>query len=301
MQPGETEDKELKCQVCGESLPPREAIGCARCAAPYHVDCYHYIGTCSIFGCGHDQTAPYEQLGNVVPSNHSVTITEGTRPEFSLKPYLEGMQRKFLTRSKHLPMTIGAGLLGSLMTMVGFAVFVSSTHHASLWIGLLFCGLAPGILSPFVAPTQHRQPGLASAVSGLAFMTCYGLRLVGSRFFWSTMTVATGIFFATSLAEAVFGKLTPAGQALGRFATPVRHLASWGFFLLSIFTGAWLFGEHLTSLAYQEISMLSLLALVAAVPALEMGKEEYKREISATPSRQGLPQRPLYPGSAGPA
>jgi hypothetical protein len=218
-----------------------------------------------------------------------VTITEGTRPEFSLEPYLESARRKFLTRSKHLPMTIGAGLLGSLLTMAGFAVFVSSTQHSSLWIGLLFCGLAPGLLSPFTAPTQHRKPALASLITGLLFFGCYGLRLQGARFFWSTMTVAAGIFFATSLAEAVFGKLTPVGQSLGRFATPVRHLASWGFFLISILLGAKLYGEPLTALAYQEISMLSLLSLVAAVPALELGKEEYKREISATPSRQGLP------------
>jgi hypothetical protein len=220
-----------------------------------------------------------------------MTITEGTRPAFDLQPYLESARRKFLTRSKHLPLTVGAGLVGSLLTMAGFAFFVSSSHHASLWLGLLFCGLTPGILSPFTAPTQHRRPAMASVITGFLFFACYGLRLAGSRFFWSTMTVAAGIFFATSLAEASFGKLTPAGQALGRFATPIRHLASWGYFLLAILLGAQLFGESLTALAYQEIGMLSLLALVAAVPALELGKEEYKREISATPSRQGLSGR----------
>lgn len=283
--PEEPKLAELKCQVCGEALLADHAIGCTRCGAPYHTDCFHYYGKCAIFGCGTTTTASYGALPPVVRA-HSLTITESTRPEFSLEPIAESMKRKFLTRAKDLPLTIGAGLLGSVLTMAGFAAFVSSPHHASLYLGLLFCGLGPGLVAPFVAPTQHRRPILASVVTGLLFFCFYGMRFEGARFFWSTMTVAAGMFFATSLAEGLLGKLTPAGNALGRLAAPVRHLASWAFFLGAILLGASLNGEHLSALAYQEIGVLSVLALVAAVPALEMGKEEhYRREIAASPSK----------------
>lgn len=283
---------ELRCQVCGEGVLPARAIGCTRCGAPYHTDCFHYYGKCAIFGCGVTTTSSYQTLPKVV-QDQAVEITESSRPEFSLEPFVEGMKRKFLTRAKDLPATIGAGLAGSLLTMGGFALFVNGTHHASLWIGLLFCGLGPGILAPFVAPVQHRRPALASAVSGGLFSIFYLLRfwMLEARFFWSVMTVAAGIFFATSLAEAVLGKLTPVGHALGRWAAPLRHIASCAFFLGSIVLTATILGEELSRLAIQEISVLSVLALVAAVPALELGKGEFERRQIDQGHVQRLPSR----------
>lgn len=280
----------LRCQVCGEDVPPEAAIGCTRCGAPYHTDCFHYYGKCAIFGCETTTTQAFTLLPPVV-QKQSMHITEGTAPSFSVAPYLEGAKRKFLTRAKDLPMTIGAGLVGSVLTMGGFLFFVDNSHHPTLWLGLLFCGLGPGLLAPFIAPSQHRHPVAASTISGVLFFLFYTLRFGSARFFWSTMTVAAGIFFATSLAEAVLGKLTPAGQALGRLASPLRHIASWAFFLGAILLGAKLNGEHLSQLAYQEITVLSVLSLVAAVPALEMGKEEFRRHELGEERRSRLPSQ----------
>ncbi len=287
-------DPSMKCQVCGEELQAATAHACERCAAPHHADCWAFNGKCAIFGCGGQHVIPFRDLPLAI-RRKEMTITEHTRPDFSLVPVVEGLTRKLITRSKDLPKTIGAGLFGSFLTMLGFGLFVSGsgTRDATLWLGLLFCGLAPGILAPFVAPTQHRRPYLASSISGVLFFLFYALRFGPSRFFWSTLTVAAGILFSTSLAEAVFGKLTPLGNALGKAATPIRHLSSWGFFLLAIHMGAWLNGEALSALAYQEISVLSVLALFAAVPALEMGKEELRK-------REGLTSTRTRPGVALP-
>ncbi len=287
---GTENPRELKCQVCGVAVAPSEATGCSRCAAPYHTDCYAYNTKCAIFGCGTTTTVPYESLPAAVRA-HSLEITESTRPEFSIAPYVEGLQRKFLVRVKDLPKTIGAGLIGSILTMVGFAAFVDNQHHSMLWMGLLFCGVVPGLFSPFLAPSQHRHPVISSLVSGCFFFLFYGLRFGDSRFFWSTLTVAAGIFFSTSLAETLVGKLTPIGQALGRSAPPVRHLASWVFFLGSIMVGAWMHSEPLSQLAYKEIGVLSVLALVAAVPALEMGKGEFERRELGDSAQARLPSQ----------
>lgn len=273
----------ILCKVCGEELQPAAAHACARCGAPHHADCWAFNGRCSIFGCGGAEAVPFRSL-SAVTRRKNMVITEHTRPEFTLAPLIEGMGRKLTTRAKDLPKTLAAGLAGSLATMAGFALFVEGTRSSFLWMGLLFCGLGPGALAPFVAPTQHKRPMLASAISGALFFFCYAMRFGQSRFFWSTLTVATGILFATSVAEGLFGKLTPAGQALGGMAAPVRHLASWGFFLGAILLGAFLNSEVLSALAYQEISVLSVLALVAAVPALEMGKEEHRRRELSTAS-----------------
>lgn len=288
------DDRAMRCQICGEEMSRASAYACSRCGAPHHQDCFSFNeGRCAIFGCGHGELTSFQNLPATL-QHKEMTITEATRPEFSLAPVLESLKRKALTRSKDLPKTLGAGLFGSVLTMFGFWLFVgSAARDGMLWLGLLFCGLGPGLLAPFVAPSQHRRPMMTTAITGVAFFTFYAMRLVHLdwRFFWSSMTVAAGILFATSIAEAVFGKLTALGQALGTAGSPVRHLASWGFFMLAIMAGAITNGEMLSTLAYKEISVLSVLALVAAVPALEMGKEEHrKRErLQGTPSSGQLP------------
>lgn len=284
LDPGPGASSQIQCKVCGEELAASEAVGCSRCLAPYHTDCYHYNGKCAIFGCGNTSIQPFEKLA-LSAVKKDLTITENTRAPIRIDPFLEGLKRKFVTRSRDLPMTLGAGLLGSVLTMIGFATFVDGQMHETLVLGLLFCGVGPGLLAPFLAPFQQRKAQLATAMSGFVFFFFYFLRLNGNRFFWSTLTVAAGIFFATSLSEAIFGKYTPTGHALGRLASPIRHLTSWAFFYYAILAGAMFFGESLGVQAFQEIKVLSVLALVAAVPALEMGKEDHRPKLEQSPSR----------------
>jgi hypothetical protein len=41
----------VTCQVCGEAIA-RDMVFCRRCKTPHHADCWHFIGTCSVYGCG---------------------------------------------------------------------------------------------------------------------------------------------------------------------------------------------------------------------------------------------------------
>ncbi|MEM7453460.1 MAG: RING finger protein [Planctomycetota bacterium] len=39
------------CLVCGEGIQSQR-VECKRCRTPHHKECWDYIGSCSIFGCG---------------------------------------------------------------------------------------------------------------------------------------------------------------------------------------------------------------------------------------------------------
>jgi len=38
------------CGVCGEGFG-KEYVSCLTCEAPYHGDCWDYMGKCSVYGC----------------------------------------------------------------------------------------------------------------------------------------------------------------------------------------------------------------------------------------------------------
>ncbi len=40
------------CQVCGEPVVEGDAVVCRNCGAPHHRDCWEFVGSCSIYGCG---------------------------------------------------------------------------------------------------------------------------------------------------------------------------------------------------------------------------------------------------------
>jgi hypothetical protein len=40
------------CKVCGEVIEEGPVILCASCRTPHHRDCWDYVGSCSIYGCG---------------------------------------------------------------------------------------------------------------------------------------------------------------------------------------------------------------------------------------------------------
>lgn len=46
----------VMCRVCGEAIEV-ELVFCQRCKTPHHRDCWHFNGTCSVFGCGETQFA----------------------------------------------------------------------------------------------------------------------------------------------------------------------------------------------------------------------------------------------------
>lgn len=47
--PGEPAQTPI-CKVCGEAIVGKKVL-CNICKTPHHIDCWDYIGSCSIFGC----------------------------------------------------------------------------------------------------------------------------------------------------------------------------------------------------------------------------------------------------------
>ncbi len=40
------------CKVCGEVIDGGPVVVCSSCRTPHHADCWEYVGSCSIYGCG---------------------------------------------------------------------------------------------------------------------------------------------------------------------------------------------------------------------------------------------------------
>jgi Prokaryotic RING finger family 1 len=40
------------CKVCGEPIDGDPAVYCSSCNTPHHRDCWEFVGSCSIYGCG---------------------------------------------------------------------------------------------------------------------------------------------------------------------------------------------------------------------------------------------------------
>lgn len=48
---------ETHCQVCGEGLQGT-IVFCSSCQTPHHLDCWQYVGSCSVYGCGQKRYRP---------------------------------------------------------------------------------------------------------------------------------------------------------------------------------------------------------------------------------------------------
>ena len=40
------------CKVCGETIQEGPIVLCTTCSTPHHRECWEYVGSCSIYGCG---------------------------------------------------------------------------------------------------------------------------------------------------------------------------------------------------------------------------------------------------------
>ncbi len=45
------------CKVCGEPITSPGVV-CASCRTPHHLDCWEFVGTCSIYGCNSKKSVP---------------------------------------------------------------------------------------------------------------------------------------------------------------------------------------------------------------------------------------------------
>ncbi len=304
---------EIDCQVCGEPVQPQTALACARCSAPYHVDCWHFIGRCSIFGCEGKETSRGLVPAIRTTATH-VRIDETTRDPVFYRPLVEGWLRKLRTRARHIPQTVLAGAGGAFLAYGAMAVFTQFFGHlyqrGALWRSashIPVIGIAYGLAAPFLAPWQRREPGQVAAVSGLVAMgslvLCRALPKIMDLGFLGGLEapflqgsfilfVLAAILFASSLAELAFGPKSRLGSRIAKGGSLLRVAATWAVTVLALLPAhkqLWVGGTGLSGAQILEVAIWGLLAAATGGTAMETGKTSWEKEMGLLP--QGAPKR----------
>lgn len=285
---------EACCTICGEACLPTSALHCRSCEAPYHVDCWHFVGSCGIFGCGGTRAGRGDEL--VAPGAGEpaavLVIDEDTRPGLGvvLRPLVRGWLRKMAVRAVDTPRTLVAGAAGGLLAMGGMLAFdqafgamyggdLAAQAKVAAWTALAY-----GVLAPYLTPYQLDRPGATGALALGAFYVLFYHGPSGDAGLVAALLAM--ILAAAGFSELVLGARTLAGQALGRLALPGRMALAFVAMLgaLVVFhPQRWLRGLPLAPVQYLELAAWSLLAVLAGQSALETGKEAMleKKKIAA--------------------
>jgi hypothetical protein len=283
--------QEAHCKVCGEAVSLTSAMHCARCAAPYHVDCWHFVGSCSIFGCGCTQG---RRAGEEIPpapvASQLLLIDENTQLPWAAhwKPVALGWARKLRVRTKDLPRTLLASGGGAILALLGMGVFETTFGHLyggqlsgeksiALQIGVLY-----GFASPFLSQAQLDRPGFTSGISLIWFWLAFFHGPRGNVGFM--LSIAFLILASTSLSEFLFQLLPSPRKPFARLLIPVRMLVSWSFMFLVLcicHPQVWIHGRPLHRAQYIELGLWAVLAVFTGGTALETGKEEMKKCLPA--------------------
>lgn len=287
---------EGRCQVCGEEA--RDAVACALCLTPHHPDCFEYTGRCSVYGCGGISTRALP--GPEAATGAPLVLDEDTAGISPVSLWLAGLPRYVARQGRDLPRTLRHGLTGGLAACAFWMVllvYFRGLHRMSLArfgkalmeVGpmLVGCGLLQGFVAPFVAPLQHRYPrettwgSLLVATLALTLgdmsrgpRTPY-LMMVGA------LSGAFAILYATTFAEWLAGPFTPMGRRLGARGWWARvGLTGVAFFLGAVML-ATPQGIPVLGDAFWMTVTFAVIAMVAAAPPMEVGREEYRKKLIA--------------------
>ena len=293
---------EACCTICGEACLPTSALHCLRCEAPYHVDCWHFVGTCGIFGCGGTRAGRGDELEvpEVGAAPVVLHIGEDTAPSLvaRLRPLVLGWVRKMAVRAVDTPRTLAAGVVGGFLALGGmlafdqaFGAIYSGSPAAQAQVAAV-TALVYGVLAPYLTPYQLDRPGFTGVLSLGAF---YGLFYHGP----ASDVGLVGALLALILAAAGFSELalgarTVGGRLLGPLGLPARMVVAFAamFVALVIFhPQSWRGGQALLEVQYYEMAAWSLLAVLAGPSALETGQQAMqKKQKIAAAGYQALPE-----------
>lgn len=294
--PGADRDA-IPCQICGDAVLPGEALACSFCATPHHRDCWDYAGRCATYGCGGMTAAPWEAAETTM-----LVVDESTRAPLHVGARLGGLARWARGRAQDLPSTLRGGALGGAMTFGAYLLFFGQQH--GFWnqapaIATALGGVAVGhaLLAPLLAPAQHRYPIELAAGSGVLFLLLFSLADFPHRYWTAALPLAMAlatlaIVFASAVAELVLGRFSALARALGRLARPARMLVTGLAFGLLCCLGVVSVDMRLAAGVLREIFAWSLLAGLAGDPAMEAGKEEYRKHLVALGEAKQLPASP---------
>lgn len=246
---------------------------------------------CSTYGCGGIAAVAWST--DLVPIEVAIDGHQGTHG-LALRTVVSSLARRARERARDLPATLGAGALGAAIatvTLVATWPMLRGTWilaRSGFWTNFVgpyalvyaATGIGYGLLSPFLAPIQHRRPVLVATVSGLAAIACY---LGAPQINWTVVGVSSllGILTAATAGEWILGPFRPLGRRLGRLATPSRYLFVGLTFFFAAILVATTRGFHATPTLLAECAIWGLLAALGGGHALEVGKEEYRKHLVA--------------------
>ncbi len=303
--------KPTLCPVCGVSVESKEALACVACSSPHHKECWDYTGGCSLFGCGSQKSQEFSAVQSKLRGKE-MTITEKTQPPIQWKAKLLGLQRRLDARSKDLPRTMLAGFLGAGFSVSSYLLLLETTQgQVRLFFAIFLTGMVYGVSSPFLAPSQLRNPLGAALFSLGSFVFYYWIGDFLRSLGLTSMSLIVPLFFlaflfASSAAEFLAGARSRLGQLLGRGALPARLALSWFFsvslMVLTLFCERG--GSFPSAEILEEIALWGLLAIGTVGPAMEQGKRGYLESLPGdTRSEAELPAalreetRPSFPAS----
>lgn len=287
--------EEHRCPVCGEGVSSQDAVACGDCGTPHHPDCWEFTGYCSVFGCGSQQSLEIAKL--LVPLHQKdVTIDERTRAPLNPRAYAQSLARKFKTRAKDLPATVTTGLAGAAFSVLSYLlIHPAQGESQKLYLAIFLTGLFYGLISPFLAPWQHRSPGKVAGVGLAAYVGVFllgewlnpvdigGLLLIVPLFY-------SAILFASSSAEYLLGQRTWAAEKLGSGALPTRLGLTWVIAVATMLTTIYLDTGGIPDRVGIEVLLWGLVSVASGATALERGKEAYLSSLPSKNDPKALPE-----------
>ncbi len=279
------------CRVCGEATDPECDRACGTCRAPHHADCWTFGGGCSIYGCGELTSVPALSLAPD-PGTGVLVLGEDHTSSLPVRSLAQGLWRRFRAHAASLPVTLGYGVGATAAGVTALSFMIGNAPPWEVLVTFLGAGFAYGLLSPFVAPLQHRRPLVFGVGASLVLaVTGSVIARVSSGPFWLESIVVMTLLVswmvaASAYADALLGPRSALGGRLGRFDMPARWLATWGVALV-LMVGASIFhGPGFPELVvWGKFGVMAAMVALAAAPALEKGKQEYARRL--LPSAEG--------------
>lgn len=236
-----------------------------------------------MYGCGGTENLAMEQL----PTDSwegKLVVTADHRPAVLPRARGVALLRRMRSRAQHLPATLGYGIGGTMFGCLALWL-VTGNARADEILTLIGSGVLHGFAAPFLAPIQHRRP-FRTALIGLTSFTVLFAFLENSHGWESfgppllAVWLVSWMVASSSLADALAGPRTRLGQALSKAAGIVRFGGTWVLSVLIFIVCANLVDASLNGARTLHVVLsLASAVTIAAFPALEKGKSEYRMQL----------------------
>lgn len=277
--------KVLQCRICGCDVEAEQAVGCARCAAPFHRDCWDFNGRCGIYGCGGLRHTAYRALS----SDAVLAIDDSTRPPFRIAPLAEAFLRKLPGRSRALALPVAWGLLGPMLALAVARLVFGLPLHDEIVAVIFACGLGSSLVAAALGPAVRRRPGLMAALFFL-LATAAAQFVAGSpvNYVQGTLYITLGTIAASALTELLVGPLRGHPRLGTLAAAAIRGILTTALVFLYFCITTVLILHLSIRGSFEGMFVFSLLGLFVAGAPLEMSKSALVHRLKKEAAEKSL-------------